>query len=410
MAPIQSQNWAEVMSTLAQGERLQLERTALNRQIAAKAQRNRYADLVTRINRTEAMRKYDQALDNALRYAWLAVKTYDYETSLSDSHPASARALLDQIVKTRSLGNWAGGEPRVGNGGLAEILGQVSANYNALKGQIGLNNSQGEANILSLRSEMMRISPSADSNQRWKDALGAARVADLWQVPEFREYCRPFAVPSSGPQPGLVLEFSTEIAVGKNFFGRRLSGLDHAFSPANYATKVRAFTAAFQNYDMDPAGSSPQLSISPRFYLVPVGLDRQYCSDTEFPSVRSWDVVSQRIPVPYILNPESLGNYTSQLTMDGRDGYYAERIRIGDSRAFISVHGLSGSNDMTMSPLPSGWNSSSRLYGRSAWNTRWLLIVPGATLSADKDAGLDRFINTVTDIKLYLETYSNQGM
>jgi hypothetical protein len=31
-------------------------------------------------------------------------------------------------------------------------------------------------------------------------------------------------------------------------------------------------------------------------------------------------------------------------------------------------------------------------------------------LSADKDGGLDRFIETVRDIQLYLETYSNQGM
>jgi hypothetical protein len=410
MAPLQKLSWLEVSTKIAEGERLQLERTALNRQIAAKAQRNRYADLVTRLNRTEAMRKYDLALDNALRYAWLAVKTYDYETSLSDSHPASARGLLDQIVKTRSLGNWAGGEPRVGNGGLAEILAQVSANYDALQGQIGLNNGQGEANVLSLRTEMMRISPSADSDERWRDALTAAKVANLWQVPEFSEYCRPFAAPRDGAQPGLVIRFSTEIAAGRNFFGRPLSGLDHAFSPANYATKIRAFTAAFQNYDVDPAGSSPQLSISPRFYLVPAGLDVQYCSDTEFPTPRTWSVISQRIPVPYVLNATNLGNYSYQPTMNGRDGSYAERIRFGDSRAFISDYGLSGSSDMTLSPLTPGWNSSSRLYGRSAWNTGWVLIIPGATLNADKNAGLDRFIRTVTDIKLYLETYSNQGM
>jgi hypothetical protein len=410
MAPLQKLSWLEVSTKIAEGERLQLERTALNQQIAAKAQRNRYADLVTRLNRTEAMRKYDMALDNALRYAWLAVKTYDYETSLSDSHPASATALLDEIVKTRSLGNWAGGEPHAGNGGLAEILARVSANYDALQGQIGLNNSQGEANVLSLRTEMMRISPSSGSNERWRDALTAAKVTDLWQVPEFAQYCRPFAAPRDGAQPGLVIRFSTEIAAGRNFFGRPISGLDHAFSPANYATKIRAFTAAFQNYDVDPAGSSPQLSISPRFYLVPAGLDVQYCSDTAFPTPRTWNVLSQRIPVPYVLNATNLGNYSYQPTMNGRDGSYAERIRFGDSRAFISDYGLSGTNDMTLSPLTPGWNSSSRLYGRSAWNTGWVLIIPGATLSADKDAGLDRFIRTVTDIKLYLETYSNQGM
>jgi hypothetical protein len=39
-----------------------------------------------------------------------------------------------------------------------------------------------------------------------------------------------------------------------------------------------------------------------------------------------------------------------------------------------------------------------------------LLIVPGATLSADRDGGLERFIYTVKDIKLFLQTYSNMGM
>ncbi len=410
MAPLQKLNYATINSLIAEGERLQLERAALNRQIAAKAQRNRYADLVTRLNRTEAMRKYDLALDNALRYAWLAVKTYDYETSLSEGHPASAAHLLDEIVKTRSLGNWEGGEPHGGNGGLAEILDELSANYDTLQGQIGLNNAQGEANVLSLRSEMMRISPASSSDDRWRTALSAARVADLWQVPEFAQYCRPFATPGDGAQPGLVIPFSTEITRGKNFFGRPLSGLDHAFSPANYATKIKSFTAAFQNYDVDSDGTNPQLSASPRFYLVPVGQDMQYCSDTDFPTIRSWNVVSQRIPVPYVLNPESLGDLTYQPGMDGQDGVYAERIRYGDSRAFISDYGLTAADEMTLGALAPGWNSSSRLYGRSVWNTRWLLILPGATLSTDPDAGLTRFIHTVTDIKLYLETYSNQGM
>jgi hypothetical protein len=50
------------------------------------------------------------------------------------------------------------------------------------------------------------------------------------------------------------------------------------------------------------------------------------------------------------------------------------------------------------------------LYGRSVWNTRWLLIIPGASLSGDASAGLQRFIDTVTDINLQFETLSNQGM
>ena len=392
-----------VRAIVAEAERLVQERAALNMQIAAKAQRNRYADLVTRMNRNAAMRNYDMALDNAARYAWLAVKAYDYETSLSSGHPANAQGLLDQIVKTRSLGVVSGSD-------LVGILTRLSANYDALEGQIGLNNGQSEANVLSLRTEMMRISPAAESDDRWRDALNAALVPDLWQVPEFAEYCRPFASPSNGPQPGLVLSFSTEIASGKNFFGQPLSGLDHAFSPASYATKILSFTAAFVGYDEDGTGGNQQLSISPRFYLVPVGQDVQYCSDTLYPTPRSWSVVSQRIPVPYAFNTADLSNLNYQPTMNGSDGSYAERIRFGDSRAFITDNGITGADDMWLPPLTPGWNSSSRLYGRSVWNTRWLLILPGATLNVDKNAGLKRFVDTVTDIKLYLESYSNQGM
>jgi len=55
----------------------------------------------------------------------------------------------------------------------------------------------------------------------------------------------------------------------------------------------------------------------------------------------------------------------------------------------------------------------SRLVGRSVWNTRWLLIIPGQNLLYDPDEGIETFIhgapipgsdertgNGVTDIKL----------
>ena len=51
----------------------------------------------------------------------------------------------------------------------------------------------------------------------------------------------------------------------------------------------------------------------------------------------------------------------------------------------------------------------SRLVGRSAWNTKWLLIIPGGTLSADGNAGLDRLIQDVSDIKLYFNTLGYSG-
>jgi hypothetical protein len=50
-----------------------------------------------------------------------------------------------------------------------------------------------------------------------------------------------------------------------------------------------------------------------------------------------------------------------------------------------------------------------RLVGRSAWNTKWLLIIPGLTLNADPNYGIQTFINSVTDINLIINSYGFSG-
>ena len=58
--------------------------------------------------------------------------------------------------------------------------------------------------------------------------------------------------------------------------------------------------------------------------------------------------------------------------------------------------------------------------GRSVWNSRWLLIIPGRTLLADPEEGVERFIhgasvngvrngNGIKDIKIFFQTYSING-
>jgi hypothetical protein len=49
------------------------------------------------------------------------------------------------------------------------------------------------------------------------------------------------------------------------------------------------------------------------------------------------------------------------------------------------------------------------LIGRSVWNTRWLLIVPGGTLQSDANEGLRLFINGVSDIQIFFKTYAYSG-
>jgi len=53
--------------------------------------------------------------------------------------------------------------------------------------------------------------------------------------------------------------------------------------------------------------------------------------------------------------------------------------------------------------------TNTRLIGRSVWNSKWKLVVPGTKLLHDPNEGVRRFIDSVTDIKLHLVTYSYSG-
>ncbi len=67
--------------------------------------------------------------------------------------------------------------------------------------------------------------------------------------------------------------------------------------------------------------------------------------------------------------------------------------------------------------------SDSRLVGRSVWNRRWMIIIPGGTFLNDPNEGLDTFINGkripgggaardgdgVDDIRIFFKTYAYSG-
>ena len=50
-----------------------------------------------------------------------------------------------------------------------------------------------------------------------------------------------------------------------------------------------------------------------------------------------------------------------------------------------------------------------RLIGRSVWNSKWKLVIPADALLSDSKEGLERFMQTVKDVKLHLVTYSYSG-
>ena len=391
--------------TLAEGQRLIEERLVYRRKVAADTQINRYQDITFRNFRNDALQKYQAAFDLAARYVYLAAQTYDYETNLKGSQTGAGRRFLEDIVRERALGQFIDGEPINGVNGLSDPMARMSQNFAVFKGQLGFNNPQVETGRFSLRKELFRITDG--SNEEWARTLQNHRVADLWQVPEFRRYCRPFAPEGAGPQPGLVIPFDTNVNFGFNFFGWPLAGGDSSYDSSNFATKVRSVGVWFENYN----GSG--LAITPRVYLVPAGADVMRSPDDDTLSIREFSILDQRIPEPFPIGASDLTRNDWIPTNDSLSDEIGEIRRFNRFRAYHD----SGFDVSQMT-------SDSRLIGRSVWNTRWVLIVPGGTFLNDPDNGLDTFIegqtipagngerdgNGIKDIKLFFETYAYPGL
>ncbi len=394
------------LSALSAGYRDLSELIRFRKSTASQVQEYRYQDMAFRIFRNDALQKYRAAFDMAARYAYLAAAAYDYETNLLGTDAEAGQGFLTDIVRERAIGQVFNHEPVPGSRGLADPIGRMEQNFAILKGQMGFNNPQSETNRFSLRSEMLRIDSADEGDADWRRVLAEHRVDDLWQVPEFRRYVRPFAPESQGPQPGLVIPFSTTVTFGLNFFGWPLGPGDSAYDPTHFATRVRGVGVWFADYAGLP------LSNTPRVYLVPAGADvLRSPSATDF-TTREWTVVDQILPVPFPIGEQALQEPAWTPIEDMLSGPFGEIRRFSSFRAYHYAEPFDDSQIV----------SDSRLIGRSVWNTRWLLIIPGGTLLFDPEAGIDTFVdgqlipgtderdgNGVSDIKIFFQTYAYSG-
>ncbi len=370
-------------ATLQAGIRLLEERRNFNAQLAAATQNNRYHDMAFRFARHESLQKYRASFDLAARYCYLAAKAYDYETNFDYNDRGSAIPLLGELVRERSLGELGDHQP-LNRGGLAGIMARLHDNFRAVEGRLGFNNLQLDTTEFSLRREHFRSATDAD----WTANLQMARVDNLWALPEFRRFCRPFAAPNE-VQPGLVMRFETQVRAGKNFFGRPLGPGDAAYDPTLYATKIRAAGIRFEGYPV------AQLARTPYVYLVPAGFDVMTIPDSPTLQTRTWNIVDQAIPVPHNTSFADLGRPNWIPVLDSLSG------SLGAIRRFSSFRAGVVEEDPSL--------NVTRFIGRSVWNTDWLLIIPGQTLHVDPAAGLDQFIANVSDIQLAFETYGYSG-
>lgn len=415
------QSIESVITILAHGGRIQLEREIFRKRAAAQVQGYRTNDLTFRAFRSESLEQYRTMFDLASRYTYLAAKTYDYETGLLGS--PQGQAVVAKIVSSRALGDLTGDKPQatvslLGDSGLAGTMAQMQADFSVVKGRLGINNPDTNGTLISLRQELFRIldNPAITSDDAaWRQTLEQHMVSDLMSDPDAAAMCRNLRKSDGSRVPGIVIPFGSTIEHGKNFFGLPTAGGDHLFSASNFATKIYSVGVMFQGYvGMDPyaelnpgAGAADTndpnvLSATPYLYLIPVGADKMLApplGDTG--AERSWMVKDQALPLPYNLGATAF----SSNQFFSADGTLSEQPWIQRKhQAFRAV------NDAAffygLQPAEFG---SSRLVGRSVWNTQWKIVIPAYGLLNDEQTGLTRFAASVQDIKVFLRTYSNSG-
>ncbi|MDC0065640.1 hypothetical protein OAK15_04205 [Verrucomicrobia bacterium] len=421
---------------VAQGERIQAQREIFRQRSSAIIQGMRTRDAGFRIFRNEKLERYKNLFDLAARYTYLAAKAFDYETGLLNTD--AGQNLIGRIVNSRALGVIADGEPQfagsnTGDPGLSSVLAELKADFEVLRGRLGFNNPDTQGTTLSMRLENHRILAGAPGEQNWKDVLSRARRDNLLQDADVMRHCLQIDQGDGLPVPGLILEFRTMIKEGYNLFGRPLAGGDSQFSPSNFATKIHGVGIGLENYvgmdvintnggSVDGAGgatpTSPNapwldpksLSKTPHVYLIPVGVDIMRSPPLGDESVlRSWSVNDVTIPLPFNVGAS---DFSARSIWQSNDILSGDLFSIRKHQAFRAVlwEAADGGAFSDTAPIyaPSKIVNN-RLVGRSVWNTKWKLVIPGNTLLNDSEEGLDRFIDSVSDIKVHFETYSFSG-
>ena len=133
--------------------------------------------------------------------------------------------------------------------------------------------------------------------------------------------------------------------------------------------------------------------VEPNIYLVPVGFDYMRSPAGTERALLSWTVVDQVMPLPYTVGSDELDATDWISTFSGLDG-------TSDSTATIRRH----------STLRAGADfKSTRLVGRSAWNDKWLIVIPASAIDADRDRAMNLIESGVKDIKIGIRAYARQG-
>ena len=418
---------AKVNQVLKRGERILEQRDLARRRQADVIQGISSRNAAFRLFRNEKLERYKVLFDLAARYGLLAANAYDYETGLLGTD--QGRSFVSRFVNSRALGVVVNGQPQyagsdTGDPGLSSALAEMKADFDIVKGRLSLNSPNVDTTDASLRSGNLRILPGTNGVAVWQDYLQQHRVDNILDDMDVRRMCLQ-ADPGNGlPVPGIVITFSTSINSGENLFGKPLAAGDNAFHRSYFATKLHSVGVVLEGYrGMNYPGANGTvdpnlgfldpnaLAADPYVYLIPVGMDVMRTpplGDTS--TLRQWSVEDVAIPLPFNIggSPNSALNFYQSADSLAEPLFTARKhpaFRPTDSVApFANEPVFPNGGYVGLSQ-----RTSRRLIGRSVWNTQWKLVIPGDTLLADPKEGLDRFIKSVTDVKLHFSTYSYSG-
>jgi hypothetical protein len=386
-------------AAVQRGQRLLDERERIRRLQRDQLESYRWEDLAFRVFRNNAIQKYDAFFDVAARFVMLAGRSFAYEYNDRSTYDE-----LEQVARERRLGNSAGTSG--GLEGLLNTLDSLATTYQFNSPFIPLTEL-----TFRLRSGLLGLSNSLDDNLAFRAWLESHIVQRLEDLPVMQDYAQLSSSTHFGP--AIVIPLATE-NTGNNFFGNPPEvpfGGDRF--PISRNAKILRYAIRFDGVDAFALGGSNDVSV----FLMPIG-DSVIRENTNQPVVedepaRSWSVVDQWLPLPPLVSGMDPNvqdrDYNPWVETAGSGSNYLNAVkRFLESTAQIEAgQALAYQVDRA---------------GRSAWNTEWLLVIPGAqwTGSSDPDvihdklmifiygAGGDPANNLgITDIRWIVSAYAN---
>jgi hypothetical protein len=408
---------------LAKGQIVLANREVFRRRASAAVQGYRTRDLAFRTFRTEALEEYQTLFEWASKYSFLAAQAYDYETGLLGSE--TGQRFVGDIISSRALGVLSDdGSPTLaassaGDAGLSGLLAKMKGDYDVVKGRLGFNNPETNGTTFSLRREYFRIPEGPEGDLAWQQKLESLVSKNLLSDADIAAHAMQLGGEDVAAQPGFLITFPTTIEDGRNFFGLDYQALDSNYTPTNFATKIHSAGVVFDGYqgmapclicqggpgdgeDHPDHNHDDDLGATPYVYLIPSGLDTMRTPPLgDGQGLRSWSIQDYAMPLPFDLGNLEPSNEAIQQSTDSlRVNFRAPRRH----PAFRATN----REDFFYTDFAADYTSS-RLVGRSAWNSNWKLVIPAKGLLADEQEGIARFIRSVKDIKLHLKTYSYSG-